>query len=271
MHRLVDLVHKYSHIVESKKTDSVAWKEKVMIWDNISNEFNSSVTESKSVEQLRTKYDNLKKETRRYYAKQRQLLYRTGGGIIEDDLRDILKNLYTKIKAIINFSVQGLQPQGGDSDLIAQESDAVMIIDTQVLHEEAEHVPEFVIDSVPIVAESKKNNTAISDDENIESTVDVDVTPGTSAMNILKRKKHTVLTREKNKKKTNNEILKDVTSSKSDLNKLKQELLIKENQRNEELHKERLEGLRLDNEQKRLKIKLLTMELENYKKKSSSN
>ncbi|KAF5300616.1 hypothetical protein FQR65_LT19336 [Abscondita terminalis] len=96
MHRLVDLVHKYSHIVESKKTDSVAWKEKVMIWDNISNEFNSSVTESKSVEQLRTKYDNLKRKRGDITQNSDSCCTELEAESSRMNLRDILKNYIQK-------------------------------------------------------------------------------------------------------------------------------------------------------------------------------
>ncbi|KAF5296225.1 hypothetical protein FQR65_LT19836 [Abscondita terminalis] len=108
--------------------------------------------------------------------------------------------------------------------------------------------------------------TIIENKEN-EIIPDIDITAGTSAVNILKRKKNEALKSEKNKKKkSNNEILKDITSSKTELNKLKQELLLQENIRNGELHKERLAGLQLDNEEKRLKITLLKLKIENYKK-----
>ncbi|KAK4877943.1 hypothetical protein RN001_010449 [Aquatica leii] len=70
-------------------------------------------------DQLRSKFDNLKKETRRYFAKQRQDLYRTGGGVVEDNIRAILKLLYNKIRCIINLSVLGLEAFPGDSDMIA--------------------------------------------------------------------------------------------------------------------------------------------------------
>ncbi|KAB0802082.1 hypothetical protein PPYR_04268 [Photinus pyralis] len=81
MNMLVDLVYKYKHIIECKKTDALTWKDKDATWIKISDAFNASVMEKKTPEQLRTKYDNLKKDARRYFAKQRQDIYRTGGGI----------------------------------------------------------------------------------------------------------------------------------------------------------------------------------------------
>lgn len=75
-------------------------------------------TEPRTAEQLRCKFDNLKKDVRKYEAQKRQDLYRTGGGI--GDLADIkatLKLLYAKIKSIISLSVVGLEPSQGDSDV----------------------------------------------------------------------------------------------------------------------------------------------------------
>ncbi|KAK4879686.1 hypothetical protein RN001_007832 [Aquatica leii] len=118
-HKLVDIVAKYQNVVESKKTDVVAWKEKDAAWQKIGEEYNCGQLETRTVDQLRSKFDNLKKETRCYFAKQRQDLYRTGGGVVEDNIRAILKLLYNKIRCIINLSVLGLEAFPGDSDMIA--------------------------------------------------------------------------------------------------------------------------------------------------------
>ncbi|KAK4882239.1 hypothetical protein RN001_005558 [Aquatica leii] len=102
-----------------KLVDIVAWKEKDAVWQKIGEEYNCGQLETRTVDQLRSKFDNLKKETRRYFAKQRQDLYRTGGGVVEDNIRAILKLLYNKIRCIINLSVLGLEAFPGDSDMIA--------------------------------------------------------------------------------------------------------------------------------------------------------
>ncbi|XP_031350025.1 myb/SANT-like DNA-binding domain-containing protein 3 [Photinus pyralis] len=116
MNMLVDLVYKYKHIIECKKTDALTWKDKDATWIKISDAFNASVMEKKTPEQLRTKYDNLKKDARRYFAKQRQDIYRTGGGVIENVIRDILKHIFEKIRVITTLSMEGIEPPVGDSD-----------------------------------------------------------------------------------------------------------------------------------------------------------
>ncbi|KAK4887362.1 hypothetical protein RN001_003633 [Aquatica leii] len=91
---LVDLIYTYKDKVECKKTDMLTWKEKDAVWEKIRVDFNTGATEQRTTEQLRTKYDNLKKDTRRY--------------------------IYEKIKATINMSVIGTEARPGDSDNIGK-------------------------------------------------------------------------------------------------------------------------------------------------------
>ncbi|KAF5279340.1 hypothetical protein FQR65_LT15389 [Abscondita terminalis] len=170
-HKLVEIIQKYSHIVESKKTDSMSWKEKDAGWIKIADEFNCGVVEVRTAEQLRNKFDNLKKETRRFFAKQRQDLYRTGGGVVEDQVRAILKALYEKIRCIINLSVLGLEAQHGDSDSIGNFSTTP--IECEKTHEE-------VREEIPGCSTSTTVNLVQQDNsENIEPTPNTD----TSHMN----------------------------------------------------------------------------------------
>lgn len=63
---LVELVKKYQHIVENKKTDMVMWKEKEECWRKIPEEFNSQgVLVARSCTQMQLKYKNLKKVVRK--------------------------------------------------------------------------------------------------------------------------------------------------------------------------------------------------------------
>ncbi|CAH1983204.1 unnamed protein product [Acanthoscelides obtectus] len=120
-HRLVDIIitSTYRNVIECKKTDATTWKEKNATWQKIAQIYNSGTTEPRTADQFRCKYDNLKKDVRKYEAQKRQSLYRTGGGPTIDELKAILKLLYDKIKSIISFSVDGLEPSQGDSDMLA--------------------------------------------------------------------------------------------------------------------------------------------------------
>lgn len=80
--RLISICTKYKHIIESKKTDAVSWKEKEDTWITIGNEFNASSDVYRDKDSLKKFYDNQKKTTRKVYAANRQETYKTGGGKI---------------------------------------------------------------------------------------------------------------------------------------------------------------------------------------------
>ncbi|KAF5274923.1 hypothetical protein FQR65_LT16834 [Abscondita terminalis] len=257
-HKLVEIIQKYSHIVESKKTDSMSWKEEDAAWIKIADEFNCGVVEVRTAEQLRNKFDNLKKETRRFFVKQRQDLYRTG---VEDQVRAILKALYEKIRCIINLSVLGLEAQHGDSDSIGNFSTTP--IECEKTHEE-------VREEIPGCSTSTTVNLVQQDNsENIEPTPNTD----TSNMNdwsnyspaMLKSKKNKLLRVECGKTKEEpsqtTKALQGIASAKKELAVLKKELLLKENLRNEEFHKEKLRGQQLINENYALKNEILKLKL----------
>ncbi|XP_018572500.1 myb/SANT-like DNA-binding domain-containing protein 3 [Anoplophora glabripennis] len=120
-HRLVDIINSYRNIVECKKTDATTWKQKNATWEKIAVIYNSATTEPRTSDQLRCKYDNSKKDVRKYEAQKRQSLYKTGGGANEIDIKSALKIVYDKIKTIISYSVNGLEPSQGDSDILEVE------------------------------------------------------------------------------------------------------------------------------------------------------
>nr|XP_022910232.1 myb/SANT-like DNA-binding domain-containing protein 3 [Onthophagus taurus] len=75
---LVDIIQKYP-VVECKKTDATTWREKNNTWQKISEEYNAATTDPRSADQLWGKFDNLKKEARKFFARVNQQLYATGG------------------------------------------------------------------------------------------------------------------------------------------------------------------------------------------------
>ncbi|KAF7266016.1 uncharacterized protein LOC143203436 [Rhynchophorus ferrugineus] len=67
---LMKLVFAHIEIIESKKTDSETWKVKDIVWNNITENFNShSGTTKRTVETVRQKYDSVKKLARKKDAK----------------------------------------------------------------------------------------------------------------------------------------------------------------------------------------------------------
>ncbi|CAH1972030.1 unnamed protein product [Acanthoscelides obtectus] len=90
-HTLVDIIISHKNIIECKKTDATTWKEKITAWAKIADIYNATTMEPRTAEQLRCKYDNLKKEVRKLEAHKRQALYHTGGGVSEPDIKDTLQ------------------------------------------------------------------------------------------------------------------------------------------------------------------------------------
>lgn len=72
--KLVNLAKKHAHIIENKKTDAVFSKKKNEEWDNIAAEFNSTGSFARSALALKTKYENIKKTTKKKFAAEKQQL-----------------------------------------------------------------------------------------------------------------------------------------------------------------------------------------------------
>lgn len=77
---LISLVQKYSNIIENKKSNAVTWKEKTAGWEALSQEFQNVTGINRNAKNLRGKWENLKKETKKKFANAKQELYKTGGG-----------------------------------------------------------------------------------------------------------------------------------------------------------------------------------------------
>lgn len=72
-------------------------------WESISKHYNSQSTVPRSGEQLRQKFDSLKKESRKYAGKKRQLMLQTGGGPSTHKINEALE----RVLGIINITAEG--------------------------------------------------------------------------------------------------------------------------------------------------------------------
>ncbi|XP_012269632.2 fibrinogen silencer-binding protein-like isoform X1 [Athalia rosae] len=78
---LIDVILKYKHIVENKKTDATTWKDKNAAWEKISEEFNAvSGNFPRSTKRIRAKYDTVKKGIRQKCSFLKTEQTKTGGG-----------------------------------------------------------------------------------------------------------------------------------------------------------------------------------------------
>jgi hypothetical protein len=59
---LVELVTKYKHVLENKKTNAIMWKKKEKCWGRLADDFNSQgLLVPRTIVKLQLKYKNLKK------------------------------------------------------------------------------------------------------------------------------------------------------------------------------------------------------------------
>ncbi|KAI4468021.1 hypothetical protein MML48_2g00001857 [Holotrichia oblita] len=70
---LIDLIKKKKHIIESKETDRILWKEKDAAWKDVAKEFNAYSNSNiyRSALVLKKKYENIKKRTKQKFADNR--------------------------------------------------------------------------------------------------------------------------------------------------------------------------------------------------------
>lgn len=115
---LFNLVAKYKHILENKKTDAVTNKDKMDTWEKVAREFNSLSPGNvqRPTEVLKRFYENKKKELRKRCADIKIHIRGTGGG---PPLPEKVQNPTDEVLlSIINEkTVSGLNvPFGGDVD-----------------------------------------------------------------------------------------------------------------------------------------------------------
>lgn len=113
---LVDLVEKHKEVVECKKTDAVSSNTKETEWQAIETKFNAECGTGRTSKMLRSKWDSLKKTTKKEYAEYKQRLYKTGGGP-PADLK--LHKISDKVLSIIGVAATGTTSRF-DSDFVEE-------------------------------------------------------------------------------------------------------------------------------------------------------
>ncbi|CAH1958275.1 unnamed protein product [Acanthoscelides obtectus] len=227
-HTLVDIIISHKNIIECKKTDATTWKEKITAWAKIADIYNATTMEPRTAEQLRCKYDNLKKEVRKLEAHKRQALYQTGGGVSEPDIKDTLQQALEEDILFDNLPKETVAEQKND---IFKNSES------EVKENE-------------MLTETKKDPEIKKDWS--------DYTP-----KMLRSKRHRVL--QVKRKATDHQ-------SEDDKQNLKRKLMEEEAQRNKEyhiarmereaeIHKYKIENIRLQNAKLQLEIELLKKQL----------
>ncbi|KAJ3643366.1 hypothetical protein Zmor_026081 [Zophobas morio] len=77
---LLNIIKKYSHVVENKKTDSVTWEEKKQAWKAIAAKFNAASGVHRSTDSIKMFFDNHKRMLTKKAANDKFERKKTGGG-----------------------------------------------------------------------------------------------------------------------------------------------------------------------------------------------
>jgi hypothetical protein len=114
---LLEEIHKYKDIIECKTTNKVTSLEKEKAWKNVLSALQSKYSKwmrPRTIEQLKTKYDNLKTKARKDVAEEKNKIKQTGGGPSYPDNR--LNPITEAVLNIINYkTVIGLESCDSDS------------------------------------------------------------------------------------------------------------------------------------------------------------
>lgn len=105
-HILVDVISKHIDRVENKKTDTQTTEDKKKVWLKIEEEFNARSLHARSWSILKTKWENLKTDARKYHASNKMELLKTGGGKSNISTEN---KLLDKVKTLVSATVDGLQ------------------------------------------------------------------------------------------------------------------------------------------------------------------
>ncbi|KAG5894798.1 hypothetical protein JTB14_008289 [Gonioctena quinquepunctata] len=104
--RLLDLINKEKNIIENKTTNKFTNDEKDKAWQRVTAAFNALALHRRNMDQLKSKYDNLKTKTRKVVAAQRTYIKGTGGGPpVTDKFDPVIENVLKiiNIKTVVGF------------------------------------------------------------------------------------------------------------------------------------------------------------------------
>jgi hypothetical protein len=114
---LPELMEKHKRVIENKKSGAVQWSDKEKAWKQLEEEFNGRniVTTFCSMTILKQKYNNLKKNSKNKFARNKQEMLKTGGGASEFVA---INDVDLTFKSILGNQIDGL-PAVYDSDDIS--------------------------------------------------------------------------------------------------------------------------------------------------------
>ncbi|XP_022904817.2 nuclear apoptosis-inducing factor 1-like isoform X1 [Onthophagus taurus] len=274
--RLIQLVEKLANVIENKKTDGVTWREKKRAWQKICQTFNSTGKTNRTSQQLRSKYETLKKEVRQAVAKHRADVSSTGGG----PCKVKLSPLHERVQSLIQPSGDGTPSQFDSEfdclDIKVEPQHLITFVDDELKGDEAPLSP-----NIPVAIDAEQievTNTSIYESNNTEVTDADDIVEEDnnrshySPVQLRKAKYLALQTRKRNRASKNINLsaagreMQPWLDAKADLTNLKIKLLQEEfdakQQREKELHEQQCQINKQLIEINNLTIKKTLLEIE---------
>ncbi|PSN54683.1 hypothetical protein C0J52_01101 [Blattella germanica] len=169
---LVDLVTKYSGVIEDKRSDGVSLKKREAAWIRVRDEFNSHLNVNpRTVENLKQCYTNMKRNAKKDHANEKVERYKTGGGtftpVVDDISAEVLAIIQDQVlplesddcdaeyndtlKFLRLFAGEAVHEGSASTNLTTTETENLdMIVEDVILEDEEEFSRDIMDECVPV-------------------------------------------------------------------------------------------------------------------------
>ncbi|KAL1498101.1 hypothetical protein ABEB36_008955 [Hypothenemus hampei] len=162
---LVSLVEKYSSILECKKSDSVEWKRKNEVWEILTREFNNhNLKQNRNSKNLREKWKNIKKDSKKKFSNEKLATYKRGDSIITTSKRkssrstQLTNDCRTKINLVSQAKLELIKLQ----TKCLQEEHQIKLKEYQIKAKNVEELHKLEIEEKKIPIEILKTKIRIN-------------------------------------------------------------------------------------------------------------
>lgn len=147
----LELYFHITYFIECKKTDTINNSRKELEWKKIETKFNSMCATARTSKMLRSKWDSLKKTTKKEYGEYKQSLYKTGGGPGSSDFK--MSGYMKRILAVVRIGMSGTCSKFDCDFDLPNSSNKLLTEDSSSISSQVPIVPTEVISNEDIAAE----------------------------------------------------------------------------------------------------------------------
>ncbi|XP_069684131.1 myb/SANT-like DNA-binding domain-containing protein 3 [Periplaneta americana] len=152
---IIDIMTKYSGIIENKRSDSLSLKKREEAWTSLTSEFNSHLNLTpRTVKQIKQCYENMKRNVKKDHSMEKIERFKTGGGTFIPSVDDT----NSKLIAIIQDQ---LEPSQNELDCDAEYNGEIMNQNNQVI--DTTEVEEIV--DLPVIVRANESIAEVTTEE----------------------------------------------------------------------------------------------------------